>query len=169
MKKIIICLLLILGSLVIVSSPAHADGCGPTDHLSTAVSSGNDNLLVPGRPILFKLHVDKRDCDGYDLVTGMYGTVHKDNGNCKNIWATTTDYRLDPNIISGTNPPELGIPCDGGLTGGTTDYIVFWNVYEKITSGMTENNRCVGMYVTVADRLQKDPHYTTPSLCFNGL
>lgn len=152
------------------SIPANAAGCGDVQHRSSAVSTGNDNLLIAGRPIVFKLHMDQRDCDGYDLITEVWATIHKDGGNCKNVWATTDGYRTNPNVIGNANPPTIFSNCVGGLTSGQTDYFIAYNVYEKITSNMPESDRCLAMIAEVDLVAQTDPpDMTTPTMCVNGL
>lgn len=172
MKKILAILamlcLLPLTLVAVTTSSATASGCGDTAHLTTAVSTGTDNLLINGRPVKFTLHVDKKDCDGYDLVTDVWGTIHKDNGNCKSPWARTDGYKLNPNVLGDDNPPTQFVDCVGDAFDGTRNYIVFWNVYEKINSSMTVNERCIGMHAVVDLVLHTNPTYDTPSLCFNG-
>jgi len=177
MKKIIAAIAALLLSLVGIVTVAtttaptsSAAGCGSVQHRTSAVSTGDSNLLIAGRPITFKLHVDMRDCDGYDQITGVFATIHKDGGNCKNVWAETDGYRLNPNAIGDANPYTQWVNCVGGLTSGTTDYIVTWNVYEKITSSMPKSARCISMVGEVDLIAQTDPpDKTTPALCFNGL
>lgn len=147
------------------SSPASAAGCGAVEHLTRDVSSGSSNLLVPGRPIRFTLHVDKHDCDGYDLIDEMWGTATKDNGGCSNAFAKTDGYRLNPNVIAGYNGGEQFMNCNGGQI----NYMVVWNPYVKVYASMPENERCIAMHVVVDTIAQGDPNYDTPTLCFNGL
>lgn len=173
MKKLIAALgmicLLPLTLLSISQTAAQAATCGDVQHRSSAVSTGNDNLLIAGRPITFKLHMDQKDCPGYDLITEVWATIHKDGGNCKNIWATTTAYRVNPNVIGDANPGEKSVDCVGDLTGGQTDYTIRWDVYETISSDMPESDRCLAMTGHVALRLQTDPgDFKTPSMCVNG-
>lgn len=158
--------LLVPVSLAATSSPASAAGCGAVEHLTRDTSVGSDNLLVAGRPVRFTLHVDKQDCDGYDLITEMWATVHKDNGGCGNAFAKTDGYRVNPNVLGGYNGDTQFINC----VGGGIDYVVFWNPPAvHLTASMPDNERCVSMHVVVDLILQGDPNLDTPTLCFNGL
>lgn len=146
--------------------PANAAGCGDVQHKSSSVATSDSNLLIAGRPVRFTLHVDQRDCDGYDLITEVWGTIHKDSGDCSTWVAQTSEYRLNPNVIGTANPPEQSAPCSRGVV----DYFIPWNVYEKITSDMTENQRCIAMTSVVAVIGHADPDpFVTPSICVNGL
>lgn len=169
MKKICIALaalVAVCATLVGFSaSQASAAGCGSEVELTRDVSSGSDNLLVPGRPIRFTLHVTKQDCDGYDQITGMWGTISKNSGGCSNAVAVTRAYYLNPNALGGYDAPNTQFICNGGQV----NYITFWNANVRITSGMAESARCVAMSVKVDDALQGDPNYSTAALCFNGL
>lgn len=170
MKKIIAILgmlcLLPLTAVMATTAPAFA-ACGGEEHITSYISTGSDNLLIAGRPVRATLHVTKRDCDGYDLVTGMYGTVTKNTGGCTSLSGTgwTTDgYRLNPNVIGDYNGGDLFINC----VGGTTSYIVFWNAYEKLTASMPAAARCVGMHFKVVLVAHTDSDFDTDSICFNG-
>jgi hypothetical protein len=168
MKKLIgfILAIMLVGGIfnIALNSPAQAAGCAPVEHLTRDVSVNSDNLLVAGRPIRFTLHVDKQDCDGYDLISGMWGTITKNNGNCTNAFGITDDYRLNPNVIGNYNGGTQFLNCNGGQV----NYATFWNPYEKLTASMPENDRCVSMHVVVDLSMQGDPNLDTPTLCFNG-
>lgn len=150
---------------------ASAAGCGLENHLWSRVTV-SDNLKVAGRPVSFTLHVSKRDCDGYDLVTGMWGTIAKDGGACTaappggGVWVND-EYRLNPNIISGFNPGTATLDCDNGQLNYRKD----WTGVEgqKVYSWQSADNRCVAMHIVVDVVLSADPTYDTDPICFNGL
>lgn len=162
-------MLLALAVLVGVGSvtPASA-ACGSEVRLSTVAKSASDNLRVQGRSIRATMYITKIDCTGYDQVTGMWVVLTKEASGCTSLGGTgwnTDGYRVNPNAIGGTNPPERFVNC----TGSGTVFRIDYNVYERITSSMPANQRCVGVHLTIDITLATDENVDSDSICLNGL
>jgi hypothetical protein len=173
MKKLILALaslLCISGSVVgVATSSAHSAGCGPEQFTnSTTGNVAGDNLKVAGRPLRWTFAVYSRDCDGYDLITGVSAGLSKTSGGCQAALGYTDGYKFNPNALGGVNGGEKWVNC----IASAGDYGVTYPSYEGVhlTSGMSSAARCLNFTFTVDIQAQADPSWDNAApICFNGL